>query len=150
LKLLNSAGTQVGISQNGSTTSETISYTAAAGVYYAQVFGYNGANSATSCYTLKVALGTATKPGDNAPVYSSKKVLSVYPNPVQDKLNINLTGYEGVSEIRLFDINGRQVAAQRTASVNTQMNISKLAKGMYLVKVFTANGEVLNTKVVKQ
>jgi len=150
LKLLNSAGTQVGISQNGSTTSETINYTAAAGVYYAQVYGYNGANSATSCYTLKVALGTATKPGTEAPVYSSKKVLSVYPNPVQDKLNINLTGYEGVSEIRLFDVNGRQVAAQRTAQVNSQMDISKLAKGIYLVKVFTAGGEVLNTKVVKQ
>jgi hypothetical protein len=150
LKLLNSAGTQVGISQNGSTTSETISYTAAAGVYYAQVFGYNGANSATSCYTLKVALGTATKPVENAPVYSSKKVLSVYPNPVQDKLNINLTGYEGVSEIRLFDVNGRQVAAQRSASVNTQMDIAKLGKGIYLVKVFTASGEVLDTKVVKQ
>src|SRR5437868_214515 len=37
LKLLNSAGTQVGISQNGGTTSETINYTAAAGTYYAQV-----------------------------------------------------------------------------------------------------------------
>ena len=150
LKLLNSAGTQVGISQNGSTTSETISYTAAAGVYYAQAFGYNGANSATSCYTLKVALGTATKPGDNIPVYSSKKVLSVYPNPVQDKLNINLTGYEGASEIKLYDINGKQVAAQRTAQINSQIDISKLAKGMYLVKVFTAGGEVLNAKVVKQ
>ena len=40
---------------------ETISYTAAAGTYYAQVYGYNGANSATVCYTLKVQLGTATK-----------------------------------------------------------------------------------------
>ena len=39
LKLLNSAGTQVGISQNGSTTSESISYTAAAGTYYAQAYG---------------------------------------------------------------------------------------------------------------
>ena len=150
LKLLNSAGTQVGISQNGSTTSESIAYTAAAGVYYAQVYGYNGANSATSCYTLKVTLGTATKAGENGPLYSSKKVLSVYPNPVQDKLNINLTGYEGASEIRVYDVNGRQVAAQRSASVNTQIDIARLGKGMYLVKVFTANGEVLNTKVVKQ
>jgi hypothetical protein len=150
LKLLNSAGTQVGISQNGSTTSETISYTAAAGVYYAQVYGYNGANSATSCYTLKVALGTATKAGVEVPVYSSKKILSVYPNPVQNTLNINLTGYEGVSSISLIDVNGRQVASQRTAQVNSQMDISKLAKGIYLVKVVTAAGEVLNVKVVKQ
>ncbi len=150
LKLLNSAGTQVGISQNGSTTSESISYTAAAGTYYAQVYGYNGATSSTSCYTLKVALGSATKAGDATPLYSSKKILSVYPNPVQNKLNVNLTGFEGVSEIRLFDINGKQVATQRTAQINSQIDISKLSKGMYLVKVFTAGGEVLNVKVIKQ
>jgi hypothetical protein len=30
------------------------------------------------------------------------------------------------------------------------MDIAKLGKGIYLVKVFTASGEVLDTKVVKQ
>lgn len=48
LKLLNSAGTQVAISQKSGTTAESISYTAAAGTYYAQVYGYSGANSSTS------------------------------------------------------------------------------------------------------
>ncbi len=150
LVLLNSAGTQVGISENSSTTSESISYTAAAGTYYAQVYGYNNANSATTCYTLKVALGTATRQGDLVPLLSDKKMLRIYPNPTRDKLNVNINGYEGVSEIRLFDVNGKQIAAQRTAQTNTVMDISKLARGVYLVKVFTANGEVINRKVVKQ
>jgi hypothetical protein len=149
LRLLNSAGTQVAISQNGSTTGETINYTAAAGTYYAQVYGYNNANNATSCYTLKVALGTATRVNET-PLFSSKKVLSVYPNPVQNKLFINLTGYKGVSEISLYDINGKKVNAGRTAETNSQMDIGKLSKGMYLLKVVTASGETLNTKVIKQ
>ena len=150
LKLLNSAGTQVGISQNGSTTSETVSYTAAAGTYYAQVYGYSSANSASTCYTLKVTLGTATKNIEQVPLFSNKKLLNVFPNPTQDKLNINLTGFEGVSEVRIFDINGKQVMTQRFAQTNTVLNIATLPKGMYLVKVFTANGEVLHTKIVKQ
>lgn len=149
LKLLNSAGTQVGISQNGSTTGESISYTAAAGTYYAQVFGYNNANNATSCYTLKVALGTATK-DITVPLFSTKKILTAYPNPVEDILNINLTGYEGISDIRLYDVNGRQVAANRTSQTNSQLNISKLSGGIYMLKVYTSKGEVLNTKVIKQ
>ncbi|MEI2748395.1 MAG: pre-peptidase C-terminal domain-containing protein [Ferruginibacter sp.] len=70
LKLLNSAGTQVGISQNGSTTSETINYTAAAGTYYAQVYGYNNANNASTCYTLKVQLGTASRVGQYSGCFS--------------------------------------------------------------------------------
>lgn len=150
VRLYSSNGTtQLAISQNGSTTSETISRTYTAGTYYARVYGYNGANS-TTCYTLKVALGTATRAADEIPVASSKKILSVYPNPAQSTLNINLTGYEGVSSISLMDINGKQVAVSRTAQVNSKMDISKLAKGLYLVKVVTASGEILNTKVVKQ
>jgi hypothetical protein len=150
LKLLNSAGTQVGISQNGSTTGETISYTAAAGTYYAQVYGYSTANSATTCYTLKVTLGTATKPGDLIPEFSNKKMLEVFPNPAQNRLNINLSGYKGVSEIRVYDVNGKQVVTQQATSINSQMDISKWAKGMYLVKVFTANGEILHANILKQ
>ncbi len=150
LKLLNSAGTQVAISQNGSTTSETINYTAAAGTYYAQVFGYNGANNASTCYTLRVALGTATKDAVEIPLFSSKKILDVFPNPAQNKLNINLTGYQGVSNISVLDVNGKQVANLRTSNVNSSMDISKLPAGVYMLKVYTANGEVLNTRVVKQ
>lgn len=152
LRLRNSAGTQVGISQNGSTTSESISYTAAAGVYYAQVYGYNNANSATSCYTLKVALGTATKSVDisQATGISDKKILSVYPNPAHTKININLTGYTGVSEIKLYDVNGKQVAANRTQQVNAEMDISKLSNGIYLLKIITSNGEIINKKVIKE
>ncbi len=151
IRLYSSNGTtQLAISQNGSTTSETISRTYTAGTYYVRVYGYNGANSATTCYTLKVALGTAARVIDEVPVYSNKKAFTVYPNPVSDKLNINLTGYEGVSSVSLIDVNGRTVVSQRTAQVNSTMDISKLTKGVYLVRVITAGGEVLNTKVVKQ
>jgi hypothetical protein len=150
LKLLNSAGAQVAISQNGSTTGETINYTAPAGTYYAQVYGYNGANNASVCYTLKVTLGTATRQGDIVTSYGGKKLMSVFPNPAHDKLNINLSGYEGVSEIRLYDVNGQVVNSQRTAQINSIMDISRLARGVYLIKVITANGEALNQKIVKQ
>jgi hypothetical protein len=150
LKLFNSAGTQVAISQNGSTTSETINYTAAAGVYYAQVYGYNGNNSATSCYTLKVALGTATKPGEITKVISDKKALSVYPNPAHTKITIDLAGYTGISEMRMYDANGKQVVVYRTPQINSQVDISKLANGVYLLKIITSNGQMISTKVIKE
>lgn len=53
LRLLNSAGTQLASSENGSTTAESITLNnAAAGTYFIHVFGYNGAFSATQCYAL--------------------------------------------------------------------------------------------------
>ncbi len=60
MQLLNSVGTVVGSSANGGTTSETITFNnAAAGTYTVRVFGYNGAFSATICYTLRVTTTSA-------------------------------------------------------------------------------------------
>jgi hypothetical protein len=59
VRLLNSGGTQLAISENGGSASENISYASApAGTYYVHVFGYAGAFSATSCYALGVSAFT--------------------------------------------------------------------------------------------
>ena len=53
--LLNSSGTTVAKSENGSTTSETISYSSTiTGKYYIKVIGYGGVYSTTNAYALKV------------------------------------------------------------------------------------------------
>jgi Zn-dependent metalloprotease len=63
LFLYNSAGTQLAKSENGSTTAESISYTAtAAGTYYAKVIGYSGANSNTA-YSLTATYPTSVSNG---------------------------------------------------------------------------------------
>jgi hypothetical protein len=61
-------------------------------------------------------------------------------------LNIDLSGFKGASEIRLFDINGRQVINQKANLTTNQLNISKLYKGIYLVKVMDRNSNVMVTK----
>src|SRR6185436_3646575 len=61
LVLLNSSGTQIGISKNKGTKNEWISLNVAAGIYYAKVYPTGNANSATSCYTLRVQTVTATR-----------------------------------------------------------------------------------------
>lgn len=63
LYLYNSAGTQVAKSENGSTTSEAISYTAsAAGKFYVKVVGYSGAYSTSTAYSLKATYPTSGGP----------------------------------------------------------------------------------------
>jgi hypothetical protein len=146
LQLLSSNGTtQLAISQNGGTTSETISRTYTAGTYYLRVYGYNGANSATSCYTLRVALGTASK--GNELIVSNK--ISVFPNPVSTNFTIRIDNLKGMADIRLFDIYGKMVMQRSSANMNTQLDIAKLPSGIYLVKVI--NGEKESTvKIVKE
>ncbi|HQW06158.1 MAG TPA: fibronectin type III domain-containing protein [Flavobacteriales bacterium] len=55
LFLLDGAGTELASSEYGGTTNESINYAnAAAGTYHVRVDGYNGAFSATQCYSLYV------------------------------------------------------------------------------------------------
>lgn len=151
LKLLNSAGTQVGISENGSTTSESISYTAAAGTYYAQVVGYNGANSATVCYTLRVQLGTASKMSDGTPVNNATALLKMSPNPTRNTLNISLLGTQlsKQSTVQVIDVRGNVMMQQPLRSTLQALNVSKLTAGTYIVKINNGSS-VITSKFVKE
>jgi len=148
LKVLNSAGTQLAISQAGSTTSESISRTYTAGTYYAQVYGYNGANSATSCYTLRVQLGTASRGGDL--ITGDVQKVDVFPNPATNVVNVNLTGYTGKSDMSMFDVNGRVVLHREVSLVNSQLDISALPAGVYMIRIKNGGKDVNMTKIIKQ
>lgn len=148
LKLLNSAGTQLNISEAGGTSSESISRTLNPGTYYAQVYGYNGANSATSCYTLRVQLGTASRGTDL--ITSDVQKVFVYPNPANNIVNINLAGFKGKSEVSIFDVNGRVVLRREVSTASTQLDISALPAGVYMIRIKNGVKGMNMTKIIKQ
>lgn len=137
--------TNVASSSNGGTTSETINYTATANTYYARVVGFNGAFNATSCYTLRVQLGTASK---EAELITAEK-LTVFPNPVMDKVTVKIKDLEGSAAIRVFDMYGRMVMQQSSSQPLTQLDVSKLSSGIYLIKVMNG-GKESTMKIVKE
>ncbi len=60
LRLLNSSGSQIAISQNGGTTAESIQYSnAAPGTYYIHVYGWNATYNSLVCYNLAVSISGA-------------------------------------------------------------------------------------------
>lgn len=151
LKLYSSNGTtQLAISQAGGTTSETITRTYTAGTYYAHVYGFNGANSATSCYTLRVQLGTATMqelPAEEAP----KVTVKVFPNPVADKLTVYLTGDNTRKNLLVYDVNGKVIYSQLVTDMFTTLDVKKIPGGVYYLKLTDTKGNLLHSeKFVKQ
>ena len=151
LVLYSSNGTtQLAISQNGSTTSETITRTYTAGTYYARVFGYNNANNATNCYTLKVQLGTASFEEELQQVNRNAGVVKIYPNPVTDYLNISVLGnVDSKSVLSFFDAKGVLVRTITMTSNLQRINVADLPKGVYLIKLNNGEGN-LSSKFVKQ
>lgn len=143
LKILNSAGTQLAISQAGGTSSESIARTYTAGTYYAQVFGYNGANSATTCYTLRVALGTASITGEEAQLVSGET--KVFPNPASNVLNISIPGaLSPKATAQVMDVNGKAVLTQNINGNQEAINISNLPKGVYMLRIKNGTKETVS------
>lgn len=72
--------------------------------------------------------------------------LNLYPNPVQNVLNVHLEGYSGIMQIQ--DISGKLVMQQHIAQNITSVDVSGLERGIYIVKVSCAT-HVFTSKIVK-
>jgi hypothetical protein len=150
LVLYSSNGTtQLAISQNGGTTGETISRTYTAGTYYARVFGYNNANNATNCYTLKVQLGTASLV-ETTPEITKAGMLKIYPNPVTEFVNVSVLGnVDRQSLLNIFDAQGVMMRTINMTNNLQRIYVGDLPKGVYLIKLNKGDGN-LSSKFVIQ
>jgi Secretion system C-terminal sorting domain len=61
--------------------------------------------------------------------------VSVYPNPANNILHINIAGAFELSEIRLYDCTGREVRQQFTSGKQSALGIVGLAQGVYLLRL---------------
>lgn len=71
----------------------------------------------------------------------------VYPNPVKNMLNLSYT--ENMSDVAVFNLLGQQVFSKKINATESQIDMSALTSGTYLVKVHVDN-QVKTLKVVKQ
>jgi len=158
LAVLNGSGAQIGISQNNGSQSESIPLSGAAGIYYAKVFPKGTANNARSCYTLRVQTATATKVAatvTNVTAIATKEnvnptfTINLFPNPAGDQLNVMVEGVDRKSEIKIYNLMGKLVMQQGSGNTLTQLNISKLPAGFYLVHV-NDGSETRSAKFVKK
>ena len=154
IRLYNSSLTQLVISQNGGTTSETIiRNTSTATTYYIRVYGYNGAYSTTQCYKLRVNVASTTFrfAGENTDESVSIPALSdlvLYPNPSRDIINgVFYSALNETIQIRLFDMIGRTI---RNISFNVvegdnkfNIHLNDLNKGVYFIELSNSKERVV-------
>ncbi len=146
LDLLNTGGSRIGRSTNNGTANETINITVAAGEYFARVYPKGNASNASLCYTLKVTTGTASF-GEGEIIVDSK--INVFPNPVNKTAIVSIPDIQGQADIRVFDMYGRMLLQKNSSQAITQLDVSALASGVYLIKIKN-NGRESSIKIVKE
>ncbi len=76
--------------------------------------------------------------------------ISIYPNPISHKLNIELADPAEVSEIRLFDVSGRQLYINSEfINTKTSIDVSEFEPGLYLIQIKTVN-KTFSKKIIKE
>ncbi len=77
--------------------------------------------------------------------------LNIYPNPVDDKLQINISNASfGLVQIKIIDLQGKEILSQQFENKEIIMNTTNLNPGVYLLIVDGDNGKFLfNSKLVK-
>ncbi len=96
---------------------------------------------------LKTSNGGETTIQENTKIQN----INIYPNPANNNVFIEIPSNFLISKLILTisDINGRQIIEQQISFEKTEVNITNLPKGVYVVKVFN-NNNVLVKKLVKQ
>ncbi len=112
--------------------------------------GYTFTPASITCSNVTANLTernfTATSTVNTLEIGREDASVKMYPNPTTGQLRI--TNYElRIEKVEIYDISGKML--QQIANPSQEINISHLAKGIYLVKVKTAGGEVVK-KIVKQ
>ena len=76
-----------------------------------------------------------------------KAVLKAYPNPVKDILTLSNT--KDITNVAVYNLLGQQVMTKAVIANESQIDMSKLSAGTYMVKV-TADNQVKTIKVIKE
>ena len=76
----------------------------------------------------------------------AQKGFSAYPNPVNDKLNIQAN--ERINSVVIYNVLGQQVYSANVDALQSSIDMSRMASGAYFVKV-NVNGTEGTVKVIK-
>jgi hypothetical protein len=138
-------GSPAGGTYSGTNVSGSVFAPATAGTFN-PVYAFT--SSLTGCSnTISTSVVVSPCTGLSSKV-SVLENISVYPNPSTGLFNVELPA--GVSaDIILTDVSGKTIKEVKSAANTTVVDISKLANGLYYVKIESAQGSTV-AKIVKQ
>ncbi|MBF6640800.1 T9SS type A sorting domain-containing protein [Flavobacterium sp. J49] len=84
----------------------------------------------------------------DTPSLSFSDYFALYPNPVHDVLNLKVKNDILVKEVTVYNLLGQSVQQIKAVSNDSAIDISRLSKGTYIIKIVSDKG-IFNSKFVK-
>lgn len=71
--------------------------------------------------------------------YISNNLMQIYPNPANEYITIETSDITKEQTISIYNVQGQLLLQQPMQKAKSEMNISNLAKGLYIIKLTTAD-----------
>jgi hypothetical protein len=158
VQLLNSSGGVIAISQNGGTTSESITRQLSAGTYYARVYPYSGdttyglslnatavapVDNAGNTLATARAVGTLTATQSFSDWVGSVDTNDYYSFNVgtQSNFSLSLTGLSADADVQLLNSSGGVIAISQNGGTTSESITRQLSAGTYYARVYPYSGD---------
>ncbi|OFX18958.1 MAG: hypothetical protein A2033_01385 [Bacteroidetes bacterium GWA2_31_9] len=117
-------------------------YTCSASGNYVVYLTINcGSNKGLTTYMTYIHTEITTA----SPVPTSESGISLYPNPVKEKLNISFKNMDvNGATLNIYNISGQVVYSNNEINGKTEVNTSNLSEGVYIVKIISDNNQYVS------
>ncbi|WPR73129.1 T9SS type A sorting domain-containing protein [Flavobacterium sp. NG2] len=83
--------------------------------------------------------------------FENDKVITVYPNPVDEELSLQSTSENILNATALiYTASGKLVQKQTIPNLNSKINVSNLTKGIYFIQISKENKKLKSIKFSKK
>ena len=141
-----SSGTRTIVATRANDTGNSNDYTFSASAGSLTVIWAVGSSTTYAYHSIRGATALSVSLG-----ISENNLLSfeMYPNPVSDVLNIQLPTSTEKAEVSVFDYTGRLVSSKTISSNDTAIDVQKISKGIYMIRV-AANNKIGVQRFIKK
>ena len=106
-------------------------------------------NQSASASVLVTVNNCEVEQDEDEPLNSE---ISVYPIPAQSEINLKVTGYLAATQLKIYDIQGRQLYNQDIENAATEImrktiNVSHLPRGIFVLTI-DKNGETFSKRIL--
>ena len=117
---------------------------------YSKKFNSVGSNDYVCSPHVSDMFGTITVVAEGALSTSEARRLNfeMFPNPASDKVSIQLPSGAENATVEFYDSLGRLALSKKVTRINNKMDVNALSKGIYILKVFTAD-QIGSQKFIK-
>ncbi|MBQ8223529.1 MAG: thiol protease/hemagglutinin PrtT [Bacteroidales bacterium] len=116
-----------------------------AGEYYYQVTAYNSSCESMPAVTADVEVDYVMV--NITAIQENSIDAKVFPNPTNGILNIHA---EAMTNVTLYNMMGQKLIAQNIESDNLELDLSMFDNGIYMLKVVSRNGEMVQKIVLSE